>query len=84
MWFNRQGHALDHLKTMPLERLTVLVLPLVGDPTLVVPGLEAPRVALADDLFAIRPWSDDEDPIAITVSLLESGPVGTPSITKKL
>lgn len=64
-------------EAMPLERLTVLVLPLVGDPTLVVPGLEAPRVARADDLFAIRPWSDDEDPIAITVSLLESGPGGT-------
>jgi Xaa-Pro aminopeptidase len=64
-------------EAMPLERLTVLVLPLVGEPTLVVPGLEAPRVAGADDLFAIRPWSDDEDPIAITVSLLESGPGGT-------
>ncbi|MGH9078741.1 MAG: aminopeptidase P family N-terminal domain-containing protein, partial [Acidimicrobiales bacterium] len=41
-------------EAMPLERLTVLVLPLVGDPTLVVPGLEAPRVPGADDLFAIR------------------------------
>jgi Xaa-Pro aminopeptidase len=64
-------------EAMPLERLTVLVLPLVGDPTLVVPGLEAPRVAVADDLFAIRPWSDDEDPIAITVALLEAGTGGT-------
>ena len=61
-------------EAMPLERLTVLVLPLVGEPTLVVPGLEAPRVARADDLFTILPWSDDEDPVAITVSLLESGP----------
>lgn len=63
-------------EAMPLERLTMLVLPLVGEPTLVVPALEAPRVAAADDLFAIRPWSDDEDPIAITVSLLESGTEG--------
>ncbi|MDQ1360093.1 MAG: hypothetical protein QOJ44_470, partial [Acidimicrobiaceae bacterium] len=63
-------------EAMPLERLTVLVLPLVGDPTLVVAGLEAPRVALADELFAVRPWSDDEDPVAITASLLESGPGG--------
>jgi Xaa-Pro aminopeptidase len=46
-------------EAMPLDRLTVLVLPVVGDPTLVVPGLEAPRVALADELFAVRPWSDD-------------------------
>ena len=30
---------------MPLERLTLLVLPLCGEPVLVVPGLEAPRVA---------------------------------------
>ena len=29
-------------EAMPLERLTVLVLPLVGDPTLVVPDSEAP------------------------------------------
>jgi Xaa-Pro aminopeptidase len=63
-------------EAMPLERLTVLVLPLVGEPTLVVPGLEAPRVARADELFTILPWSDDEDPIAITASLLESGPEG--------
>ncbi|HXA32801.1 MAG TPA: aminopeptidase P family N-terminal domain-containing protein, partial [Acidimicrobiales bacterium] len=45
-------------EAMPLERLTVLVLPLVGEPTLVVPGLEAPRVARADELFTILPWSD--------------------------
>ena len=29
-------------EAMPLERLTVLVLPLVGDPTLVVPGTGSP------------------------------------------
>jgi Xaa-Pro aminopeptidase len=63
-------------EAMPLERLTVLVLPLVGDPTLVVPRLEAPRVALAYELFAVRPWSDEEDPVAITASVLESGPGG--------
>ena len=63
-------------EAMPLERLTMLVLPLSGDPTLVVPALEVPRVALAEELFAVRPWSDDEDPVAITVALLESGSSG--------
>jgi Xaa-Pro aminopeptidase len=57
-------------RAMPLERVTVLVLPLVGDPVLVVPGLEAPRVARADRLFTVRPWSDGEDPVAIVASLV--------------
>ncbi len=51
-------------RAMPLERLTVLVLPATGEPVLVVPTLEAPRVAAADELFALHPWPDGEDPIA--------------------
>ena len=42
-------------RAMPLERLTMLVLPAEGEPVLVVPALEAPRVAAADDLFSLRP-----------------------------
>ena len=57
-------------RAMPLERLTMLVLPLVGDPVLVVPGLEAPRVADAGGLFDLCPWSDAEDPIALVEGLL--------------
>ena len=57
-------------RAMPLERLTLLVLPLTGDPVLVVPGLEAPRVAATDGLFALRPWSDAEDPIDLVVDLI--------------
>lgn len=59
-------------RAMPLERLTLLVLPVDGDPVLVVPGLEAPRVADAPGLFALRPWSDAEDPLDIVVELLRS------------
>jgi Xaa-Pro aminopeptidase len=59
-------------RAMPLERLTLLVLPMEGDPVLVVPGLEAPRVADAPGLFDLRPWSDAEDPVAIVVDLLRS------------
>ena len=57
-------------QAMPLERLTMLVLPRAGDPVLVVPALEAPRVAAADTLFSLLPWSDSEDPIERVVSLL--------------
>ena len=55
-------------RAMPLERLTLLVLPRHGDPVMVVPALEAPRVPLGasdDALFTLRPWLDDEDPIAL-------------------
>jgi len=48
---------------MPLERLTMLVLPRDGDAILIVPALEAPRVP---DLgvCAMAPWGETEDPIA--------------------
>ncbi len=57
-------------RAMPLERLTLLVLPLAGEPVLVVPGLEAPRVATAPDLFTVRSWTDTEDPIALVGSVV--------------
>lgn len=63
-------------RAMPLERLTLLVLPQVGDPALVVPGLEAPRVPDGGDLFGLRPWSDAEDPVDIVVDLLRSSASG--------
>ncbi|MBV8984567.1 MAG: aminopeptidase P family protein [Acidimicrobiia bacterium] len=55
---------------MPLERLTMLVLPADGDATLVVPRLEAPRVTPHPDLFGIRPWDETEDPVAIVAELV--------------
>ena len=70
-------------RAMPLERLTMLVVPDAGDPTLVVPALEAPRVAPADSLFSIEPWTDTQDPIDIVVSLLaarDTGSGGTPRL----
>ena len=57
-------------QAMPLERLTMLVLPVTGDPVLVVPALEAPRVARADEVFGVRPWSDTEDPVGIVASMV--------------
>src|SRR3954463_12001533 len=57
---------------MPLERLTMLVLPADGDATLAVPRLEAPRVQPDPTLFAVRPWEETEDPVAIVAELLGS------------
>ena len=56
-------------EAMPLERLTMLVLPAEGDATLVVPRLEAPRVEPRPD-FAIRPWDETEDPTEVVAGLV--------------
>jgi Xaa-Pro aminopeptidase len=60
-------------EAMPLERLTMLVVPAADHATLVVPRLEAPRVAPDPDTFAIRPWREDEDPIVIVAALVGPG-----------
>jgi Xaa-Pro aminopeptidase len=57
-------------EAMPLERLTMLVVPADDDPTLVVPLLEAPRVDHEPSLFALRPWAETEDPVAIVAALV--------------
>jgi Xaa-Pro aminopeptidase len=64
-------------EAMPLERLTMLVIPTVGDATLVIPRLEAPRVTERPE-FALRPWTETEDPIAIVTGLVD--PRGTLAI----
>ena len=65
-------------EAMPLERLTMLVLPRDGHATLVVPRLEAPRVEERPDVFALHPWDETEDPVAIVAAL--AGPAGTAAI----
>jgi len=55
---------------MPLERLTMLVLPADGATTLVVPALEAPRVEERPDIFTLRPWTETEDPVAVVAELV--------------
>jgi Xaa-Pro aminopeptidase len=59
---------------MPLERLTMLVVPKDGDATLVVPRMEAPRVVEQPGVFTIQQWNETDDPIAVVAGL-----VGTPS-----
>ncbi|HKY15247.1 MAG TPA: Xaa-Pro peptidase family protein [Microthrixaceae bacterium] len=65
-------------EAMPLERLTMLVVPADGDATLVVPKLEAPRVVERDDLFTLRPWGETEHPVDIVAGLV--GSAGTVAI----
>jgi len=54
-------------EAMPSERLTVLVVPPSGEPVLFLPELEAPRVEAGH--FAVRPWSEIEDPVDLAAAL---------------
>ena len=60
-------------EAMPLERLTMLVVPAEADATLVVPALEVARVVPRDELFSIRPWGETDNPITIVSDLIGSG-----------
>ena len=62
-------------EAMPLERLTMLVVPKEGDATLVVPRLEAPRVEERPDTFTLLPWDETDDPVSIVAGL-----AGTPEV----
>jgi Xaa-Pro aminopeptidase len=75
------GHDLPYLtgyQAMPLERLTMLVLPRDGEATMVIGRLEAPRVVERPDVFTLRTCNDTEDPIAMVAELV--GPAGTAAI----
>jgi Xaa-Pro aminopeptidase len=50
---------------LPLERLTMLVVPRHEEAVLVVPELEAPRVVDRPEVFTVRPWSETEDPVQL-------------------
>jgi Xaa-Pro aminopeptidase len=62
-------------EAMPLERLTMLVVPREHDATLVVPRLEAPRVVERPDVFSVDPWDETDDPIARVVRHLRGAAV---------
>ena len=56
-------------EAMPLERLTMLVVPRSGLATLVVPRLEAPRVDEDPSVFHLLPWAEGDDPVQIVAAL---------------
>jgi Xaa-Pro aminopeptidase len=57
-------------EAMPLERLTMLVLPVDDQATLVVPALEAPRVAHDPRLFEMRPSAEHEQACDVVAGLV--------------
>jgi Xaa-Pro aminopeptidase len=59
-------------EAMPLERLTMLVVPRDGDATLVVPLLEAARVVERPEVFSVRTWGETDDPIGVVAGLVGS------------
>lgn len=59
-------------EAMPLERLTMLVLPADGDATLVVPRLEAARVVERPEVFSLAAWDETDDPVALVAGLVGS------------
>jgi Xaa-Pro aminopeptidase len=69
------GHDLPYLTgyhAMPLERLTLLVVPRDGDATLLIPRLEAPRVVEQPGVFELLAWDETDDPTAIASKLIPS------------
>ena len=65
-------------EAMPLERLTMLVVPQDGDARLIIPRLEAPRVVERPDVFEVVAWDETDDPIDLALSLI--GPVSVAAI----
>lgn len=66
------GHDMPYLSgylAMPLERLTMLVVPQDGDATLVIPRLEAPRVTEQPGVFDLLPWGETENPTELVAKL---------------
>jgi Xaa-Pro aminopeptidase len=60
-------------EAMPLERLTMLIVPVEGEAVLVVPKLEAPRVVERPGLFELVPWGETVDPLDLVEDLLPIG-----------
>ncbi|MEO5723327.1 MAG: M24 family metallopeptidase [Ilumatobacteraceae bacterium] len=56
-------------EAMPLERLTMLLVPANGEATMVIPRLEAPRVVEQPGVFGLHRWDETEDPVAIVAAL---------------
>lgn len=67
------GHDLPYLSgyfAMPLERLTMLVIPQRGEAVMVVPRLEVPRVISQPGVFTIQSWDETQDPIVMVANIL--------------
>jgi Xaa-Pro aminopeptidase len=57
---------------MPLERLTMLVVPREGEVRLVIPRMEAARVVPQPGVFQVHPWGETENPVEIVARLAKA------------
>jgi Xaa-Pro aminopeptidase len=77
------GYDLRYLlgsRAQTYERLTALVVPVVGAPTMVVPRLELASLndsAVTELGLTVRDWVDGEDPYRLVVKALGGAPVAT-------
>ena len=75
------GYDLRYLvgsRAQTFERLTALVLPTAGEPTIVVPRLELASLhesAIAELGLTVRDWVDGDDPYQLVVAALGGAPV---------
>jgi Xaa-Pro aminopeptidase len=75
------GYDLRYLvgsRAQTFERLTALVLPVSGDPTVVLPRLELASLkesAVAELGLAVRDWVDGDDPYQLVSAALGGAPV---------
>src|SRR5690349_14700313 len=62
-------------ETMPMERLTMLVLPADGEARIVTPAFEAPLApdSIGELGIAIDPWGETADPIARALDAVPAG-----------
>ncbi|MFZ1162488.1 M24 family metallopeptidase [Mycobacterium sp.] len=77
------GYDLRYLlgsRAQTFERLTALVLPASGSPTIVVPRLELASLkqsAVTDLGLVVRDWVDGDDPYQLVATAMGSAPVAT-------
>jgi Xaa-Pro aminopeptidase len=84
------GYDLRYLvgsRAQTFERLTALVLPASGEPTIVVPRLELASLkeSAATELgIAVRDWVDGEDPYRLVADALGGGPTVATAVTDSM
>ncbi len=73
-------------EALPLERLTLLIVPATGEPRLVLPALELARAqdSGATDLVEPSPWTETEDPIDRVVTHLGDAAAGNLAVQDRL
>ena len=77
------GYDLRYLigsRAETFERLTALVIPISGEPTVVVPRLELASLresAVVELALPVRDWVDGEDPYDLVLAALGGAPVAT-------